>query len=465
MVSSNRTDNADPARRRSDPGRSRVWVGRILTTVAGGLAGAYVGYLCGLMSLWLGPWDDRDIGEWVALVLGGPFLGAIAGAVAGMIGRVRLGATVGATTVVLFLVAICTVVDLDQVIGVGLVLLIAGSLAGVGGGALSKLMARSQLAQLTPMDALTILVGGLTGAFVGFCCSLVASSIDPRPVAEIFEAGGAFFGAIAGALGGAIRRAWLVAVLVPIAPVLFLFPIVLFTDPDLSQMAWWGGVLVIAAAVAGASGGVIRRRMAGNRRIQFSLTTVFYLVFAVAVACGLLAVKQQQNEWWGERMAAERRCEQLGVLTKLEHFQCFPDFGPWRRNMVGLRLVALASNEKGDPNDELIHLKEFPNRWLGRLTIEGKAFNDAGMAQLPGLRVNELALNGTQITDAGLVCLPRLKFYLQSLDLSDTRVTNAGLEDLIGLTNLRTLDLRNTHVTDSGVNKLQQALPKCRITH
>jgi len=54
---------------------------------------------------------------------------------------------------------------------------------------------------------------------------------------------------------------------------------------------------------------------------------------------------------------------------------------------------------------------------------------------------------------------------LFGLELTDTQVTDEGLEHLKGLTNLSSLDLRSTEVTDEGVKKLQQALPNCRITH
>ncbi len=53
---------------------------------------------------------------------------------------------------------------------------------------------------------------------------------------------------------------------------------------------------------------------------------------------------------------------------------------------------------------------------------------------------------------------------LQHLWLQNMRVTDAGLEDLTGLTKLATLDLSGTQVTDAGVAKLQQALPNCKIT-
>ena len=42
-------------------------------------------------------------------------------------------------------------------------------------------------------------------------------------------------------------------------------------------------------------------------------------------------------------------------------------------------------------------------------------------------------------------------------------MTDAGLEGLSGLGELRRLDLRDTGVTADGVAKLQRALPKCVI--
>ena len=71
-------------------------------------------------------------------------------------------------------------------------------------------------------------------------------------------------------------------------------------------------------------------------------------------------------------------------------------------------------------------------------------------------------LSETLITDAGLDHIKGLA-VLQDLDLANTKVTDASLEHLKGLTNLKNLDLRGTTVTDVGVKKFDQALPKCRI--
>jgi hypothetical protein len=43
--------------------------------------------------------------------------------------------------------------------------------------------------------------------------------------------------------------------------------------------------------------------------------------------------------------------------------------------------------------------------------------------------------------------------------LNGTKVTDAGLAQLTGLTRLSSLWLNNTQVTDAGVNELKDALP------
>ena len=52
---------------------------------------------------------------------------------------------------------------------------------------------------------------------------------------------------------------------------------------------------------------------------------------------------------------------------------------------------------------------------------------------------------------------------VKSVDLPHTKVTDAGLVHLEGLTQLRGLALMQTRVTDAGVKRLQKALPNCKI--
>ena len=71
-------------------------------------------------------------------------------------------------------------------------------------------------------------------------------------------------------------------------------------------------------------------------------------------------------------------------------------------------------------------------------------------------------LASTKVTDAELEHLKGLT-RLEFLVLTNTEVTDAGLTHLEGLTRLQTLYLSGTKVTDDGVAKLQTALPKCQI--
>jgi hypothetical protein len=47
--------------------------------------------------------------------------------------------------------------------------------------------------------------------------------------------------------------------------------------------------------------------------------------------------------------------------------------------------------------------------------------------------------------------------------LDQCQITDAGLEHLKGLKNLKAVNLRATKVTDAGVADLQKALPNCKI--
>jgi len=80
----------------------------------------------------------------------------------------------------------------------------------------------------------------------------------------------------------------------------------------------------------------------------------------------------------------------------------------------------------------------------------------------PGKPLVSVDLSDTKVSDAGLVHLKGLT-KLQSLSLISTKVTDAGLVHLKGLTKLQSLNLSFSKVTDAGVKDLQTALPKCKI--
>jgi hypothetical protein len=81
------------------------------------------------------------------------------------------------------------------------------------------------------------------------------------------------------------------------------------------------------------------------------------------------------------------------------------------------------------------------------------------LEQLPDLGM--LDLTGTRVSDAGLAHIQSLS-QLKVLDLSGTKVSDAGLERLRGL-GLSMLWLRQTEVTDEGVSKLKAESPQLSV--
>jgi Leucine-rich repeat (LRR) protein len=91
---------------------------------------------------------------------------------------------------------------------------------------------------------------------------------------------------------------------------------------------------------------------------------------------------------------------------------------------------------------------------LTYLDLSHTRVSDAGLVHLKGLtNLTRLDLAGMRVSDAGLVHLKGLT-NLTYLDLSHTRVSDAGLVHLKGLTNLAQLDLSRTRVSDAGLRDL-----------
>ena len=106
-------------------------------------------------------------------------------------------------------------------------------------------------------------------------------------------------------------------------------------------------------------------------------------------------------------------------------------------------------------NDDMKHLQGLPRlHWLD-LSIT-RQVTDSGLEQLKGLTdLQMLDLTGAHVTDAGLEHLRGLA-KLQWLHLDDTQVTDAGLEHVERLTDLHTLLLSDTQVTDAGLEHLKR---------
>lgn len=80
--------------------------------------------------------------------------------------------------------------------------------------------------------------------------------------------------------------------------------------------------------------------------------------------------------------------------------------------------------------------------------------------------VHQLNLAGTQVTDAGIAELAKFQniLSLSQLNLAgNTGITDAVIQHLQGLVNLREINLAGTKVTRAGLLRLRKALPLARI--
>jgi hypothetical protein len=98
-----------------------------------------------------------------------------------------------------------------------------------------------------------------------------------------------------------------------------------------------------------------------------------------------------------------------------------------------------------------------------RLVVSPQSATD--LSPLGTLRPDDLQylqLSGTRVSNAGLVHLRALA-GLKVLWLYDTPISDAGLVHLRGLAGLRVLNLRSTLTSAAAVDALQAALPQCEF--
>lgn len=152
-------------------------------------------------------------------------------------------------------------------------------------------------------------------------------------------------------------------------------------------------------------------------------------------------------------------------------------------NLEEVMLSNTAITDKGLANlKDMTELKEIDlGKQFGKQDV-----TDAGLAQLKLGKLTRVQITNTKITDAGLALLKdsnRIRTLwadncaisdkglehlkpmteLRWLKLNSTQITDKGLVHLEGLVKLSALELDGTKVTKAGAEKLQAKLPKCTI--
>ena len=88
---------------------------------------------------------------------------------------------------------------------------------------------------------------------------------------------------------------------------------------------------------------------------------------------------------------------------------------------------------------------------------------DAGIAPLTTLpRLRRLSMKGTLVTDDALEQLKEVE-TLEVLDISNTAISDAGVSHLTNHSNLKSLILSKDQVSPEAKEKLKNALPKLRF--
>jgi hypothetical protein len=100
---------------------------------------------------------------------------------------------------------------------------------------------------------------------------------------------------------------------------------------------------------------------------------------------------------------------------------------------------------------------------LRRINISQSKITDAGLARIAGMRsLNQLRLGSEKVSDDGLACLAQLR-ELRHLHLIDMPISDAGLAHLHELKSLESLYLDGTRATDDEMKRLIEALPGVHI--
>lgn len=214
------------------------------------------------------------------------------------------------------------------------------------------------------------------------------------------------------------------------------------------------------------------KRPTCRRWFQFSLRT--FLLVAMLVGLG--------GAWVGMQLQQKRRHESVvNTILKAGGAVDFSDTGElpaWKEWLYGSYAVkpvklTLSKQPQGHAfawigvafEPEKLHwedgvnsdsiLSQTQGMNLIDLNLDLSNVTDAGLSQLQGMTdLEQLSLMNTQITDAGLTHLKGLN-RLKSLHLSNAQITDAGLRHLNGLTTLKFLSLDNTQITDAGLTHLK----------
>lgn len=185
------------------------------------------------------------------------------------------------------------------------------------------------------------------------------------------------------------------------------------------------------------------------RWYQFRLRTLLVITALLALASGTLGLKWREH--W-QRKAFERELsDKLGGQTGFD--VDWTDVPWWSSCPRGVSFAE--SPEGGRPSvqidDEMLGRLAYRLNALEWINLSDTAITDQGLQHLQemtGLR--GAALGWTRVSDTGMEYLANLR-HLQALTLNNTHVSDVGMAHVARMAELEVLDLSATEVTDSGL--------------
>jgi Leucine-rich repeat (LRR) protein len=175
-------------------------------------------------------------------------------------------------------------------------------------------------------------------------------------------------------------------------------------------------------------------------RFQFSIRSLFILTVAVAFPFSWLAAEMKKAR---EQRATVDEIRTCGGLLSYD----------WELESVSWRRIPNATPPEPAWLRKLVGGSFFES--LAMISLDKTQLTDAELEHLTGLsQLRYMSLGGTKVTDAGLEYLGELR-QLRDVSLNCTKVTDAGLEHLTGLSGLHSLSLYKTEVTDAGLEDLK----------
>lgn len=169
-----------------------------------------------------------------------------------------------------------------------------------------------------------------------------------------------------------------------------------------------------------------------SRQFQFSLRTLLIVILIAGIALGIHGSRSMRKR------QAIATIERLGGRVEYDY--------KWR----GYGTARQSYDDRADPPGP---------HWLRR------ALGDNYFAEPVEIQLfADPKMYPEQFGDHEAAQIAVLS-ELQWLVLTDTAITDAGLQQFGRLNKLSRLDLEGTRVTDAGVEELHRALPGCKIFH